>query len=48
VSKSKKHQHDKQATADAWARWQLLATITRIVIDIVQPLLDRSGGGRIL
>ena len=45
MSKSRKHQHDKQETADAWARWQLLASITRIVIEIVQPLLDRYGGG---
>jgi hypothetical protein len=48
VSKSKKHQHDKQETADAWVRWQLLASIARIVIEIVQPLLDRYGGGRLL
>jgi hypothetical protein len=27
---------------------ELLATITKIVIEIVQQLLDRSGGGRIL
>ena len=30
-----------RATADRWARWQLLATIARIVIDV----LDRFVGG---
>jgi hypothetical protein len=45
MSKSKKRRRDKQETADAWVRWQLLASITRIVIEIAQPLLERFGGG---
>jgi hypothetical protein len=45
VSKSGRHRHDGQEAADTWARWQLLASITRIGIEIMQPLLDRFLGG---
>jgi hypothetical protein len=42
VGKSKKrYRSSKQGNADAWARWQLLATVIRIGIE----LLDRFLGG---
>ncbi len=34
-----------RAAIDRWERKQLIATIARIVIEIVQPLLDRFFGG---
>jgi len=38
----KKHRHGgKQAATDKWQRWQLVATVVRIVVD----LLDRFAGG---
>ena len=52
MTKSGKRKRDgRQAAADAWGRWQLFASVTRIVIEIVQPWLDRfagSGPGRLL
>jgi hypothetical protein len=35
----------KRAATDRWERWQLLASIARIVIEVVQPLIDRFFGG---
>ena len=36
-----------RAATDGWERWQLFASIARIVIEIMQPLIDRfiDGGG---
>ncbi len=36
---------DIRVATDEWERWQLLATIARIVIEVVQPLLDHFLGG---
>lgn len=41
----KRRNRGKKATADAWERWQLVTSIVRIMIEIVQPWLDRFGGG---
>lgn len=46
MRKSKNRQRGaKQEAADIWVRWQLLASITRIVIEILEPWLDRFAGG---
>ena len=41
----KRRNRGKKATAEGWERWQLLASIARIVIEIVQPWLDHFIGG---
>jgi hypothetical protein len=49
LSKSGKRRRGKQENADSWARWQLLATSTRIGIETLQPWLDHLfGPGRLL
>jgi hypothetical protein len=49
VSKSGKRRDGRQATPNAWERWQLFASITRIVVEILEPWLDRFGGpGRLM
>jgi hypothetical protein len=35
----------KKAADEEWQRWQMISLITRIVIEIMQPLLDRFLGG---
>ena len=46
MSKSKnRHRDAKQEAGDTWVRWQVLTSIIRIAIDILQPWLDRLGGG---
>jgi hypothetical protein len=51
LNKSRKRRRSKKETVDAWARWQLLATVTRIAIVTLQPFLDHffgDGPGRLL
>jgi hypothetical protein len=51
VSSGKGRRGSNRATTDAWERWQLYASITRIVMAILQPLIDRftdTGPGRLL
>ena len=35
----------RRTAVDGWERWQLLASIARIVIEVAQPLLDHFFGG---
>jgi hypothetical protein len=45
-AKKRRHRDGGRAAAGRWERWQLLATILRIVVEIVEPLLgDRWFGG---
>jgi hypothetical protein len=41
----KRRNRGKTATAGEWERWQLATSIARMVIEIVQPWLDRFLGG---
>ena len=41
----KRRNRGKKAPADAWERWQLVASIVRVVIEVAGPWLDRLGGG---
>jgi hypothetical protein len=41
-----RHRDGRRAAAERWERWQFLAAIARIVIDVLEPWLDHwSGGG---
>lgn len=35
----------RRETAGKWERWQFLATVTRVVIEVLEPLIDRYLGG---